>query len=81
MKIRRMTEPHEGRAEGTCCGLPYQTELASSQGISVVFWCGDDFDNDLLQKAAHSMCNRRDVVYILASLGQPTDYYKHREDF
>lgn len=81
MKIRRMSEPFVGRAEGTCCGLPYQTELAGSAGISVVFWCGAAFDEELLQHASKKMCNRRDVVYIQASLGEPTGYYSHPEHF
>ncbi len=79
MRIRKMNDVFEGRAEGVCCGLPYDTELASSAGVSILFWCGESFDDELLEKALHVARNNRDVVYAIASLGQPTSFWAHED--
>ena len=79
MRIRRMTEKYEGRAEGLCAGLPYDTELAGSDGVSIIFWCGDSFNEEALQKALHHARNARDVVQAVASLGQPSSFWAHQD--
>ena len=79
MRIRRLESNLADRAEGLCCGLPYNTELASSAGCSIHFWCGESFDEELLQKALHTARNNRDIVYALASLGEPTGFWAHQD--
>lgn len=79
MHIRKMDEVFVGKAEGRCCGLPFDTELASSAGCSIVFWCGDSFDDELLKKALEAAQRNRDIVYASASLGQPTSFWANTE--
>jgi len=79
MKVRRLEETLDDRAEGLCCGLPYNTELASSAGCSIHFWCGESFDENLLQKALVKARHNRDIVCALASLGQPTSFWAHQD--
>lgn len=79
MRIRKLAEVFDGRAEGLCRGLPYNTEQASSAGVSILFWCGDAFDEALLQKALRTARNNRDVVGAVASLGQPTGFWAHED--
>src|SRR5664279_5553481 len=78
MKIRK-TDVLESKAEGLCCGLPYSTELASVNGCSIHFWCGDAIDNDLLERALGKARSERDIVCAQASLGQPTGFWAHQE--
>lgn len=79
MRIRRMDEPFQGRAEGLCAGLPYDTELASSAGVSILFWCGDSFDQEKLETALHHARRSRDVVCAVASLGAPSSFWAHQD--
>ena len=79
MKIRKMEEVLVDRAEGMCCGLPYNTDLVSSAGCSILFWCGDAFDESLLQTALSKARGSRDIVYAVASLGQPTGFWAHQD--
>lgn len=79
MKIRRMETPLEDKAEGLCCGLPYNTELASIAGCSIHFWCDEAFDDDLLQEALEKARRNRDIIYASASLGQPTKFWAHQD--
>lgn len=78
MKIRKLTEPLIDKAEGMCGGFPYNTELASSAGVSICFWYGDTYDEERLQRALHKARNARDVVMALASPGQPTGFWAHQ---
>lgn len=79
MKIRRMETILDAKAEGVCCGLPYNTELASSAGCSIHFWCGEAFDGDLLQEALGKARRDRDIVSASASLGQPAGFWAHQD--
>lgn len=79
MKIRKMSELYTGRAEGLCAGLPYDTELAGSAGCSIVFWCGEAYDDDKLQAAVKAARRERDIVYAIASLGQPSAFWAHQD--
>ena len=79
MKIRKLSEPLVDRAEGTCGGFPYNTELASSAGCSICFWYGDTYNEAALQHALRKARNARDIVYALASPGQPTSFWAHQD--
>ena len=79
MRIRKLQEIEEGKAEGLCCGLPYDTQLVSSAGVSILFWCGESFDDADLQKALHTARSNWDVVCAYASLGQPTGFRANQD--
>ena len=36
--IVRETDPLDDKAEGTCLGTPYTTELVNCDGVSIHFW-------------------------------------------
>lgn len=69
----------EDRAEGTCCGLPYNTELVSSAGCSIHFWVGDTCDKELLERALHVARGNRDIVCAQWSYGAPTKFWAHAD--
>lgn len=78
----RIVDHHEGKAEGDCCGFPYNTELVNSDGVSVLFWTGDrdpaaEETMTDLEKALRAARNHRDVVCALACPGNPTSYWAH----
>lgn len=79
MKIRKLTERLEDKAEGMCGGFAYNTELAGPGGVSICFWYGDTYDEAKLQLALHKARNARDVVRALASPGQPTSFWAHQD--
>jgi hypothetical protein len=79
MKVRKLDEILDARAEGLCCGLPYATELVSDAGCSIHFWCNAAFDETLLQKALDRARTQRDVIRATASLGQPYAFWAHSE--
>lgn len=79
MRIRKTDGVLEGKAEGVCCGLPYDTELVSSAGVSIHFWCGEFFDEALLETALSAARAARDVVRATASLGAPTGFWAHND--
>lgn len=70
------------RAEGTCKGLPYNTELASINGVEVHFWTGDLKGAELenaLAAASDAIRWRRDVVGITYSAGAPAGFWAHED--
>lgn len=67
----------DDRAEGTCCGLPYDTQLASSAGCSIHFWVGDTLDRGRLERALWAARNHRDIVSATWSFGQPRSFWAH----
>lgn len=80
MQPRKIDEPFEDRAEGLCNGLPYTTELVSSEGVSVHFWTGDlngDHLTEALAIACDTIRRKRDVVRIQYSTGEPTGFWAH----
>lgn len=79
MRIRRLTEPLEDRAEGMCGGFPYNTDTVSSQGCSICFWYGDDFDEEGLRQALSKARGARDIVWACASPGKPTKFWAHQD--
>ena len=73
-------EPLEDKAEGTCCGFPYDTQLASSAGCSIHFWVGDTNPGMVrLQQALAVARRHRDIVSATWSLGQPTKFWAHQD--
>lgn len=78
MRIRQI-EPLEDKAEGLCCGLPYDTQLASSAGVSIHFWVGETRDQGLLEKALHVARGNRDIVYATWSHGEPIGFWAHQD--
>lgn len=73
---------YTGKAEGTCTGLPYDTELAGPNGVSVHFWTGDlagDALKAALKRAEARVCGVRDVVRIQHSPGAPEGYWAHSD--
>jgi hypothetical protein len=69
----------EERAEGNCCGFPYNTELASINGCWFHVWLGDA-DEAIVPQLLRAARNQRDVVRFTYSNGAPTGYWAH-EDF
>lgn len=79
MKLRKLDEPLVGKAEGLCDGIPYDTELAGPDGVSICFWYGDDYDEERLQRALEKARADRDIVRAIASPGQPTKFWAHHD--
>lgn len=81
MNIRKLREPLIDKAEGDCCGFPYTTELASSAGVSIHFWTGNDAypEPELIEKALVQAMRARDIVYATWSTGSPTSYWAHND--
>ena len=77
--IARKIDPIEGRAEGRCCGLPYDTQLASSAGCAIHFWVGETHNPELLKKAVSVARNHRDIVYATWSHGEPTSFWANED--
>ena len=80
MRLRRLETPLVDKAEGICCGYPYNTELANINGVSIHFWVGDDTpDPDRLQHVLDQACHARDIVYATYSHGHPAGYWAHSD--
>lgn len=75
----RKTEDPGGKAEGLCEGLPYTTELVSSEGVAVHFWVGEEYDKAKVALALHKARNERDVVCASWSYGQPASFWAHSD--
>lgn len=78
----RIREHIVDRAEGDCIDFPYNTELVSSQGVSILFWLGDNDpkQNEVktaLERALRVARNNRDVVCAIACPGNPLSYWAH----
>jgi hypothetical protein len=80
MPPRRRVEWLAAKAEGQCNDVPYDTELVNSNGVSIHFWLGDREPTDeLLDDLSRRACNRRDIVRIQFSEGQPTGFWAHSD--
>ena len=75
----RLIDYLEDKAEGRCCGFPYDTQLAGPGGVSIHFWVGETYDPALVQKALDVARAHRDVVYATCSLGQPTKFWANSD--
>jgi hypothetical protein len=83
MKFRQIETP-ETKAEGDAivaagC-FPYDTQLVSSQGVSMHFWLGDTPLSEALQGQLEKLGrSERDVVYFTYSAGHPSGYWAHQD--
>ena len=79
MRTHRIACPVD-KAEGDCAGYPYNTELASINGVRVHLWMrGDADDRAKVDTLAAIMCAERDVVRVSYSDGEPTGYWAHQD--
>lgn len=74
MRITQIETP-DCKAEGTCGGFPYNTELVSSQGVHIHFWVGNERDDEKIKLALHKARGARDVVKATWSFGQPLGFW------
>lgn len=66
------------KAEGMCKGLPYNTELANSNGVAVHLWTGaltGEALRSAIEAASRAIRNHRDVVYVTYSTGTPGGFW------
>lgn len=76
MKAREIARPVD-KAEGLCCGVPYDTQLVSSDGVAVHFWLTFVSSAALthLERCIRVVRNHRDVVAVTYSAGEPTGFW------
>ena len=76
--IVRQTDPLDDKAEGTCLGTPYTTELVNCDGVCIHFWFFERPNAAAL--IAHLGCARRhrDIVRATWSLGHPAGFWAHQ---
>lgn len=70
----------EDKAEGTCAGVPFNTELVNIDGVNVHFWIGGIDPVNVptrLAEAINVARDTRDVVSITYSDGEPTGHWAH----
>lgn len=80
MRIRKLSEPLNDKAEGYCGPFPYSTELASSAGVSIHFWTGSNSPTESeLQRALRKARGARDIVSATWSEGMPTKFWAHQD--
>lgn len=79
MRITKL-EHVDDRAEGDCCGIPYNTELAGPDGVHIHFWLGDQTpESARLSEALAAAQAHRDVVRASWSPGKPRNYWAHSD--
>lgn len=81
MRIRK-TDCLDSKAEGRCVGYPYDTELASSAGVSIHFWMGDLDEKTAATEAEKALgvaMRDRDIVYARWSPGEPAGFWAHHD--
>ncbi|MPR09279.1 hypothetical protein [Microvirga tunisiensis] len=67
------------KAEGLCDGVPYNTELANINGVSIHFWLGDK-DASLLPGLIDTAQRHRDIVYATYSISDaPPAFWTHND--
>jgi hypothetical protein len=80
MRIRKLAEPLNDKAEGYCGGFPYTTELAGPDGVSIHFWVGaQTVTEEMLQAALTKARRARDVVCASWSEGMPIKFWAHQD--
>jgi hypothetical protein len=72
------------KAEGDCLGFPYNTELVSPEGVSILFWLGDHDRDDprtgeLLDRALLEAIRNRRIVRAACCPGSPSGYWAHQD--
>ena len=76
----RKTDLLEDRAEGRCLGHPYNTELASINGVSIHFWLGaTDPTPELLARLEQVARRHRDIVRLTYSHGEPAGFWANQD--
>lgn len=81
MQAKKITAP-KIKAEGFCSGHPYNTELASINGVSIHFWVGDVEGPPLvvlLKKLTETARRHRDIVGVTFSDGAPTGFWAKQD--
>lgn len=63
------------KAEGMCEGFPYDTELASIDGVVIHFWLGNVPSKTLAKKLLKEAKRHRDIVGMTYSDGMPTGFW------
>lgn len=80
MRIRKLSEPLNDKAEGYCGPFPYSTELAGPDGVSLHFWTGAQEPTHAdLQAALDKARRARDIVYATWSCGFPISFWAHQD--
>ena len=78
--VKRRVPWLNAKAEGTCCDVPYDTEIASSEGCTIHFWLGTREPTDKLLSQLEAIATlHRDVIGIYYSEGEPTGYWAHAD--
>jgi hypothetical protein len=79
--MRNRVQCPDAKAEGYISDFPYNTEQASSQGVTFHVWLGNaDPTPELLLRLERTANDQRDVVRFTYSNGAPTGFWAH-EDF
>jgi hypothetical protein len=80
MPHMRRIECPDAKAEGKIEGFPYNTELASINGVAFHVWLGDMSPTDELVSRLNTRArNERDVVLFTYSDGQPSGFWAHSD--
>jgi hypothetical protein len=82
VKGRRIPRPDDQKAEGMVRDhnlpepVPYNTELVSSQGVSIHFWMGRHAEDETaLALCVHIARRNRDIVGVTFSEGDPDGFW------
>lgn len=82
MRIKPLPNPNT-KAEGTCNGLAYDTQLVNIDGVNIHFWVGDGKGifkpHTKLTDALHKARCARDIVSATWSFGAPTGFWTHQD--
>ncbi len=78
MTPQQIEPPDARKAEGTCNGLPYDTELVCVDGVAIHFWVGPTPPSPArLQALLATARQHRDIVGATYSLGSPVGFWAH----
>jgi len=70
-------EPLQTRADGLCCGRPYETEYLCSAGASVHVWFDSEPDTERMERLVKTLIYWKDVFIMTWSIGEPAGYRAH----
>ena len=73
----RHVDHRDDRAEGSCLGFPYNTELVSIDGAAIHFWLSGGAESDLPAALATAK-SERDIVCATWCHGQPSGFWAHQ---
>lgn len=66
-------------AEGDCDGVPYNTQLVSSRGVTIHFWLPEAESGARATELRKIALRHRDIVGTTWSYGQPEGYWAHED--